>query len=58
MQHFEVMGHLIKNKSKLTPSKINKMDVTCNVIVGHKAKVLTSADVEANRSNAYTYLPL
>ncbi|WP_445955424.1 hypothetical protein [Yeosuana sp.] len=52
------MGHFIKNKTKNSSSKLRKMDVACNVVVGHKARVLTSADVEANRSRAYTYLPL
>lgn len=52
------MGHFIINKSKISLSKIRKVDVTCDVIVGHKARVLTSADVEANRSKAYVYLPL
>lgn len=52
------MGLFIKNKTKITSSKTRKIDVNCNVVVGHKAKVLTTADVEANRSKAYTYLPL
>lgn len=49
------MGHFIKKNIKKS-SKIRKIDVNYNVVVGHKAKVLTSADVEANRSRAYTYL--
>jgi len=52
------MGRFINNNSKKSPSKARKIDVSCNVVVGHKAKVLTTADVEANRSRAYTYLPL
>jgi hypothetical protein len=52
------MGHFINNNKKKSASKVRKMDVTCNVVIVHKAKVLTTADVEANRSRAYTYLPL
>jgi hypothetical protein len=52
------MGHFIRNKSKISLSKARKLNVTCAVVVGHRAIVLTSADVEANRSKAYTYLPL
>ncbi len=49
------MGHFIK-KSITKTSKIRKIDVNSNVVIGHKARVLSSADVEANRSRAYTYL--
>ena len=55
-----IMGNYIKKSGKKFNSKSNvrKLNVDSTVIVGHKAKVLTSADVEANRSRAYTYLSL
>jgi len=54
-----VMGNFIKNKIKNSPSKPKKLDgKRHSVSMGHKAIVLTPADVKARRSNAYTYLPL
>lgn len=50
------MGHLLRKKTKKSTSKVRKLDVDHNIVVGHKARVLTSADVEANRSRAYKYL--
>lgn len=50
------MGHLIKH-SKLTSRKVVKKNQKSNPII-HRARVLSIADVEANRSRAYTYLPL
>lgn len=54
------MGNYIKKSGKkFNPkSNVRKLSVNSTVVVGHKAKVLTSADVEANRSRAYTYLSL
>lgn len=51
------MGHLIKT-SKIRSSKSKASNSITVKRVLHKAKVLTAADVEANRSTAYTYLTL
>ena len=51
-----IMGHFIKKNINKSSSKIRKINVDCSIVVGHKARVLTSADVEANRSRAYNYL--
>lgn len=48
------MGNLIKNKGKISSSKRSRTSKK----VSHKAKVLTVADVTANRSMAYSYLQL
>lgn len=54
------MGNYIRKSEKKfnSKSKIRKLDVKSTVVVGHKARVLTVADVEANRSRAYAYLSL
>ena len=49
------MGHFVKKNIKKV-SEIRKTDADCRAVIVHKARVLTSADVEANRSRAYTYL--
>ena len=48
------MGHLIRNNSKLS----SKKGKVAKKRIVHRAKVLTIADVQANRSMAYTYLNL
>lgn len=54
------MGHLIKNKPKLSSKRFSKniTDISRGASIVHKARVLTAADVQANRSAAYSYLSL
>lgn len=49
------MGNFIK-KNKTTSKRVTSVGSGKKVL--HKAKVLTPADVEANRSSAYRYLAL
>lgn len=52
------MGKLINNINH-SKSGISKKDLkNASKTIIHKAKALTTLDVEANRSSAYTYLEL
>lgn len=51
------MGHFINPKSHTKKASRNSVGFSKKTVV-HKAKVLTTADVQANRSKAYPYLTL
>ena len=54
-QHKLIMGNILKLKASSKVTK--KTHASSNSKkVNHRARVLTSSDVQANRSMAYTYL--
>jgi len=52
------LGNLIKNTTYSKRSISKTTNTSKKSIVVHKAKVLSPADVHANRSQAYSFLPL
>lgn len=50
------MGNFIKKPSKVSSARATKRSYVTSKKITHKATVLTTSDVEANRSMAYSYL--